>query len=265
MISNGFLGMGAVLSAQLVIFINTFYKPRWLALMGVVFILLFGVSLAVTYLMHRNEIRSVVWITKGDLGTRANTVVGSIRQFGLLDLHDNAQLRCVDWRLNQNLSTGRAIRLFEQGKAEYAGGKTIMDIFPAMVPRIIWPDKPIMMGGTSTEYVRKYTGMEIIGNTAVGMGQIFELYINFGHKGVLIGLFLWGTILGLLDIAAAQRLWAGNWDSFVLIYLLGWNMNKQEGTFAECAMGTGIIFVLVFVVNKMIRSFLVLKRRRVMV
>ena len=77
----------------------------------------------------------------------------------------------------------------------------------AMVPRLIWPDKPIEAG--SGGLVAKFTGMDFANGTSVGVGPVMELYANFGTPAVVIGFILLGIIVKSLDVMAGILLATG--------------------------------------------------------
>ncbi len=80
---------------------------------------------------------------------------------------------------------------------DFAHGKTIGDALVAgLIPRILWPDKPIT--GGSSDLAEKYADMIIPQGTSVGVGAISEFYINAGGTGVLTGMFLLGWMGGNL-------------------------------------------------------------------
>ncbi len=79
----------------------------------------------------------------------------------------------------------------------YARGETFVDnILIAMIPRALWPEKPLQMGGT--RLVERFTGMHFQG-VSVEVSYFFEFYVNFGPAGMMIGMAILGLVLGLMD------------------------------------------------------------------
>ena len=76
-----------------------------------------------------------------------------------------------------------------------------------MVPRILWPEKPVSAG--SPAIVSEMTGLHLSPTTSFGVGNVMELQINFGIPGVVLGFFGLGWLLGMLDFkaAVAEFLW----------------------------------------------------------
>src|SRR5207249_7023589 len=69
-------------------------------------------------------------------------------------------------------------------------GGTIMDGLYSVIPRALWPDKPIVAG--YADFVSRYTGIvrESGDPTSIGVPIQFELYANGGPTFVVIGVFL---------------------------------------------------------------------------
>ena len=92
-------------------------------------------------------------------------------------------------RLNQGQHIIRAMDHVPV-KEPFALGETIYEAFMAsLVPRLIWPDKPIA-GGEDKYY--RFTGKHQPKDTSYNLGPIGEAYINFGLIGGVIFLFCYG-------------------------------------------------------------------------
>jgi hypothetical protein len=79
-------------------------------------------------------------------------------------------------------------------------GSTMEDLYYAFIPRIIWPEKPLVSrGGWFTSYL----GM-VESSTSTGMTSVGEWYWNFGVAGVAVGMFLTGAMIsGLWRLAGS--------------------------------------------------------------
>jgi len=86
--------------------------------------------------------------------------------------------------LAQELSFENSAR----GEDEFAYGGTLLDGLVAVVPRAIWPDKPIVAGYAT--FVGEYTGTARDDDTSVGVPVQFELYANGGPPFVIVGVFV---------------------------------------------------------------------------
>ncbi len=77
------------------------------------------------------------------------------------------------------------------------GGETYKPLFTAMIPRAIWPDKPLEI--TGGRFGKRYDLLEPTSLTSLNLPWHIELYANFGSLGVVIGMALIGAFLALLD------------------------------------------------------------------
>lgn len=81
----------------------------------------------------------------------------------------------------------------------FANGRTVLEAGKTLIPRALWPDKPVTAGGSG--FVSKYTGMrrDPRDTTSIGLPYQFELYANGGTICVVAGLFVIGYICGGLE------------------------------------------------------------------
>jgi hypothetical protein len=76
----------------------------------------------------------------------------------------------------------------------FSGGETLEYVGYALVPRLVWPEKPTVTRGLWFDtLVRGDQIQSALGQTATG-----ELYWNFGIAGISIGMFVIGAMTGLL-------------------------------------------------------------------
>jgi hypothetical protein len=87
----------------------------------------------------------------------------------------------------------------------YALGETVLSSFYALIPRALWPAKPVVAGGS--EFVSRFTGLQWNDSTSVGLPYPFELYANGGAIAVVVGLGIIGYLGGRLErqLLAGQR------------------------------------------------------------
>ncbi len=96
-------------------------------------------------------------------------------------------------RLNQGWLVSLVMKKSEATKS-FQYGKTLVDaIFIAIIPRILWPDKPEAGG---RENIKNYTDLILRSNTSMNIGTLGELYVNFGVYA-LVALFAYGIFIRL--------------------------------------------------------------------
>ena len=88
----------------------------------------------------------------------------------------------------------------------YYYGSSYSYFLVALVPRVIWPNKPIVMDETvKFEVEFGLTSEEGAQYTAIGPTLIGEGFVNFGIFGALAVMFLQGALLGVLEEVFAER------------------------------------------------------------
>lgn len=251
---QGFIGFGTIALLTGLSFLASFFRPRWLILLAGVAFLLFGVSAFITYFRDRDEIRHIVWGGEG-LEERVVQVVETFSEFELFDPGNERHLRSIDMRLNQNWMVGAAIEHINEGGGEFKYGATIVDAAIAVIPRALWPDKPV--GAGSGKMVSDATGIEFAAGTSIGVGQVLEFYYNFGTYAVIAGGVLWGIALSLLDTLASRALFSSNARRFTLFYLMGLGLIQPGGSLVEVVATTAAAVIAAVVVNDFLIPFFV--------
>ena len=246
----GFASYSAMACLAILSFALVHYQPRSRMVLAAIGACAIGLSIFPTYMRARSEIRRVVW---GETGftERLETIGRSVTQnwtfFGS-DFHDDLLL--IDGRLNQNYIVGMAVAYMSAHRVPFAEGDSILHSFQALVPRAIWPDKPVWAG--SRGIVTRYAGMEVDENTSVGVGHVLELYINFGEVGVFVGYVVIGLILLSIDLICARYLLRGDYGHFILWLTPALPMIQTGGNFAEVTAGAAGSFILCFAMVKVI-------------
>lgn len=249
LITQGFIGYGTFALILICACVTSFYRPRWrVAVIGVLACYL-GLSIYVTYMRDRNQVREVVWGGEA-YSNRLQQLYLTFSEFEFFNIYDGSHLSRIDQRLNQSSMVGLAVRQLESGRVDFANGETVVDAALSLVPRVIWPDKPIT--GGSGNLVSTYTGIGFAEGTSVGVGQVMEFYINFGTIGVLVGFLVMGTIVGMLDEAAGERMVTGHWDSFILWFLPGICFLQVGGQLVEVTGSAAGAFVLALIIKRFV-------------
>jgi hypothetical protein len=196
----------------------------------------------------RNQIRRAVWGEAG-LEERISTTYGSIvEHWEWYDPEDPNFFQPFEARLNQNYVLGRSVLYLKGGGAYFARGETLLNAFIALVPRVLWRDKPEFAG--SANLVPRFTGLPKSNSTSFGIGHIMELYVNFAEPGVLLGFIILGTGFGIADLVCGYFLRKGKWSAFALWFSVALAFHNVIGNFAESTAGAVGGVILWFVVAK---------------
>lgn len=259
--SSGFLGFGVTMMTIVVCALLIVIKPwrRWLWLSPLA--LFFGLSVYVSYMISRDDIRETVWATP-TLSERISTITDTYEKAEWFDPSDMSQRKIIDGRLNQNVFVGQVKQRVETGTVQIVHGETIMAGLAAFVPRIFWPNKPAVAG--SGILVSRFTGTKFAKGTSVGIGQVLEFYINFGVTGMVICFFILGALLGWLDTRAANALRNLQWRRFTIFLLAGIGLVQPIGSFTEILTSpiSGVIAAVAAAQLVLGRRWISLKRSR---
>lgn len=251
-ISLGFLGVGVGALIIIVAFTARFYRPLWQVTLGAVLVVYFGFSFYVNYMEARGRIRAV------PVHERTSVFFEMFDDFKFFSLSEQSHLELIDERINLNFLTGAAVDYLDEGYQDFAKGRTIKDSFLAFVPRVIWPEKPVRLGGS--EMVTDHTGMSFPEGTSVAPGLVMEFYINFGTACVVVGFLILGIIVAFVDIAAGARLQSGDWRGFIFWFVPGITLISTT-ILTQVFMTAAAAIVFSLIINKYIMP-LVLKQKK---
>jgi len=245
-ITRGFIGYGAVATLSVLIFLSNFVRSRIKIIVAGSLLGYMAISVYVTYMRDRKEIRVTVWGGQS-LSNRFDRLMQTTSTFEWFDPSNQQHLERIDDRLNQSYLVGSAAARLDQ-TADFAYGETLWDAALALIPRALWPDKPITAG--SGNLVSRYNGFHWEAGTSVGIGQVMEFYINFGTTGVVIGFMIFGVIVTALDILATERLANGDLHGFVLYFLPGLSFLQVGGQLVEITASAAAALLVAVVVNR---------------
>ncbi len=247
LIVQGFLGFGFASMLVVATFVASFYRPRWQVVVAGLLVSYLGLSVYVTYMRDRREIREVVWGGE-TFSTRFDSVADTFGEMEWFSIRDIDHLRRVDERLNQNYLVGAAVDNVSTGGVPLAHGRTLTDSILALIPRALWPDKPMMAG--SGDLVSTYTGIVFAEGTSVGIGHVMEWYVNFGTAGVAVGFMLFGLVLVYVDRSASVWLHLGDVGRFALWFLPGLSLLQIGGSFIELTSGAAAAWIVAIASNR---------------
>ncbi|HJU16531.1 MAG TPA: hypothetical protein VJ770_08665 [Stellaceae bacterium] len=233
LVTGGFLGFGVYWVLSILAFFFVITRRRiWFYITALPLAFL-GLSLFVTYMGQRVGIREVVWHEQAGLFDRLDRASSIITKFELLDLTSHAQIAALNDRLNQNAFVGMAVMRHNSGWSDFAYGATVP--LWALIPRAVWPGKPAV--GGSGNIVSDFTGIRFAAGTSIGVGQVFEFYVNFGVPGVMIGFLSLGYLLMWLDQGIMRALAADDMRGLLLRAMPGLMLLQPGGSLLEIIVG----------------------------
>jgi hypothetical protein len=247
-IGQGFLGYGFAAMLTVFAFVASFFRPRWRVVILATVLGFVGLSVYVNYMRDRKEIRAAVW-GGAAVVDRVDQLKATYATAQWFDLHNVDHLNLIDTRLNQDYLIGAAVDYIGSGFATHAHGGTFWDALAAIIPRAIWPNKPIV--GGSGDLVSVYTGIRFADGTSVGIGQVLEAFVNFGSIGVAVCFLVLGAALTWIDRSAFDRLRSGDANRFLIRYLPGLSLLQVGGSFMEVTSTAAAGFAVALALNRL--------------
>jgi hypothetical protein len=237
---GGFLSYGSAAAIIVVSILTISIKKWWKVVIGMIVCVYLGLTLFVNYYAERSEIRREVW-GGAPLEDRIDRTLGIYRNFKWFDSSDYQHGKALDERLNQNYFAGLAAERIEQGSVDYLNGRSLWEGLIALVPRALWPDKPVTSG--SPKIVSEMTGLTLNEDTSWGVGNVMELQINFGIPGLVVGFFLLGFLLRALDRYVAVSLSRADFGRACLGFLPAVALIQPNGSLVELTSGSAAALV----------------------
>jgi hypothetical protein len=246
-VTKGFLSYGFAAMLTVFSFVAAFYRPRWkIAACGLVIGYL-ALSMYVTYMRDRREIRSVVW-GQESYSARLSASSRMVTDFEVLDLRNVEHLERIDERLNQNALVGISVMYLDIHPELFAKGRTLWEAILSPIPRFLWPTKNISAG--SGDLVSEFTGLKFGEDTSVGIGHVMEWYVNFGSPGVFFGMIFIGVVIGWIDRSAIARLHRGDWPGFTLWWLPGISLLQVQGSLVDAVSSAGASLIVAALIQR---------------
>jgi hypothetical protein len=118
-------------------------------------------------------------------------------------------------------------------------GESYVNILAVFVPRVFWPDKPIITQ-VANDFNAAATGNP---NSASSPGLFAEAYWNFGWVGVILVMATLGAILAGLSRYALSVVQAGLWFYFPVVLLAMRIGFRTDGYFVVDVAGATVLAV----------------------
>jgi hypothetical protein len=232
---GGFLSYGSTAIIIVLAVLAISLRSHRHVAVGLIIMAVLGFNLFLSYFQHRNDIRAAVW-GGAALDERLDVALEMFREFEWFDPANEAHLNALDQRLNQNSFAGLAAARIQAGVVDYLYGRSLWEGLLALVPRAVWPDKPVFAG--SPKIVSEMTGLTLSEGTSFGVGNVMEFQINFGMPGVVVGFLALGWLLGRLDRTAAVAESSGDLGRVLLSFLPAVALIQPNGSLVELAGGS---------------------------
>src|SRR5437879_2171848 len=125
------------------------------------------------------------------------TVFNEDLQFALFD-----QVEHLLYRQFESTAAGFIVGDVRDHGFKY--GETMQNLTYAFIPRILWPEKPIVTRGLWFTAYLGSSGSEEESTTSTGIYSAAELYWNFGFPGVILGMAVMGYMFALLFVSVGN-------------------------------------------------------------
>jgi len=111
-------------------------------------------------------------------------------------------------------------------------GRTLLDSFRALVPRLFWPDKPLIAPGRDFAVLLGQAKSSDTATTSTGLGLAATLYWNGGLAMLLAGMFLNGLLFALAWQAFGPFLVSNPFASIASMSLIVAGLRHFESAFS---------------------------------
>jgi hypothetical protein len=237
---DGFLSYGstAVIIAGAVLAVCA--RRYWRAAAGIAIAAFIGITVFVNYFEHRDQIRSKVW-GGASIDQRIDIVASTAKDFHWFNANNPADSASLDERLNQNYFVGLSVSRLRNGDVGYLKGRSVWEGLVSLVPRIVWPNKPVF--GGSPKIVAEMTGLHLSTTTSWGVGNVMEFYCNFGVVGLVLGFLGLGWLIAWLDIEATLSERRGDFGRALLFFLPAVALIQPNGSIVELSSGAAAALI----------------------
>ncbi len=216
-----------------------------------------GMAIFISYFLVRADIRDVAW---GEASVQEQIIESTriVTEFRFLDLEDPDHLDALNQRLNQGFFAGLAAFRLKMGIVDYYRGRTFWEGVLALIPRLIWPEKPVY--GGSPAIIQNMSGYYVGEGSSFGVGQVMEFYINYGMASLIAGFVLLGWALGTLDRMAATAYVEGKHRRLMSTFLPAIALIQPNGSVVELVGGAAAAWIAAYGYGMIWSNFIVKKQ-----
>jgi hypothetical protein len=236
---GGFLSFASIPVFIILSTLTISTRSSWRVAIGLPVVALVFFTFFLSYFQSRDRIRDAVW-GGGTLNSRISESSLIFTGLEIFDPQKQSHLNALDLRLNQNYFVGRAEQRIRSNEVDLKYGHTLWEALISLVPRLIWPSKPVMAG--SPAIIMEMTGFIVAEGTSYGIGNVMEFYINYGLPSLISGFLCLGILLGWLDRQASLRVQRGDWGGAVVYFMPAAAMIHPNGSLVELFSGGAAAF-----------------------
>lgn len=240
---GGFLSYGSTAIIIALSVLTVSIRHHWRVVVGILVASILGFNFFLAYFKDRDEIRGAVW-GGASLVERIDVSMNMVYGFEWFDPTNETQLNSLDQRLNQNYFVGLAAARLQNGEVDYLYGRSLWEGLISLVPRVVWPDKPVY--GGSPAIVTEMTGLMLSDTTSWGVGNVMEFYINFGTPSLVAGFLILGWLIGRLDRMAAVAEGSGDLGKVFICFLPAVALIQPNGSLVELTGGSAAALVAAY-------------------
>ncbi|HEY7900161.1 MAG TPA: hypothetical protein VIC25_03150 [Caulobacteraceae bacterium] len=244
LVHGGYLVHGSVVAIPVISSLAITTRRFWRLALSAVVLLVVGLSAFVTYFEGRPEIRGSVW-GGGSLHERVSTIADVAGRAHIIDPGRLDDLSALNTRLNQSYFIGIAADRLDGGVSEYLHGRSLWEGVESVVPRAMWSNKQVVAG--SGTLVADATGLDLDTGTSWAVGNVMELYINFGWAGIVVGFVVLGFIIASLDRRAALAERRGDFGGALLFFLPCVAFTRPDLSAVDIASGAAAALIAALV------------------
>jgi hypothetical protein len=240
---GGFMSYGstAVIIVCSLLAVST--RKVWKVIFSIVLASYLALTVFANYFAIRDTLRLAVW-GGAPISQRIDIATDAMANATLLDVDNRNHAKALDERLNQNYFVGLAAERLANKQVDFLYGRSVWEGVLALVPRALWPNKPVYAG--SGTMVTDMTGLRLNIDTSWGVGNVMEFYINFRMVGLIGGFLLLGGLIGWCDLKAASALRSGKLGDSIIYFLPAVAMIQPNGSVIEITGGAGAALAAAF-------------------